>query len=82
MDVDFNNLRKKTIEDYNNLVNGLNMASIVIPLHKFGYIQKYMDDLRVDLATLGLLYEEGNENCKCIFDGSFEAKIYTPNEEV
>jgi len=82
MDVDFNNLRKRMILDYNTLVNGLNTASVVIPLHKFGYIKKHLEDLKTDLITLGCCYEEGNQDCKCILDGGgLELNDYSPQGE-
>jgi hypothetical protein len=71
MNVDFNNLRKKIIKDYNALVDGLTIA---------GDIKTHLDDLRTDIITLGCLYEEGNNECKCILDGSIDVKTYVPKE--
>lgn len=67
MKVDFNNLRRKTAENYNRLIrlmNQENYNSVAIS-EKLDSRQKgVLEDLRGCIVGLVCVYEEGNEDFK------------------
>lgn len=85
MKVDFNNVRLKAINEYNALVKKLNgaicedtdMNRVVIPV---GDLQRTIDNLRDSIVTIGLAYDEGNEDLKCVLTDDMEVLEFNPEE--
>ena len=69
MTVNFNNLRKQAVFSYDRLVKKLNQkiedGNITIPVED---IQEELDDLRMQLMSIAMVYEEGNEDFKDLSD--------------
>jgi len=69
MTVNFNNLRKQSVFSYDRLVRKLNQkiedGNITIPVED---IQEELDDLRMQLMSISMVYEEDNEDFKDLSD--------------
>jgi len=88
--VNFNNARLQAIYAYNRVCKVLN-ANIIKYIGKSnddgivtvaaGEIQEHMDDLRNMLATIGCVYEEGNENFKCVLTDDISMENFNPEDE-
>jgi hypothetical protein len=66
MEVNFDNLRKKIIANYNSLVTKLNSNKTVSGYIMLDpdYIRRDLDNLRSDLITLACIYQEGEDGFK------------------
>lgn len=66
MEVNFDNLRKQIIANYNSLVTKLNSRKTVSDYIMLDpdYIRRDLDDLRSDLITLACIYQEGEDGFK------------------
>lgn len=62
MKVDFNSLRRKAGNHYNNVVNMLNRAESTGDMD-FNLIRNSLDSLRSDLVGILCCYEENNPDC-------------------
>jgi len=69
MTVNFNNLRKQAVFSYDRLVKKLNWkiedGNITIPVED---IQEELDDLRMQLMSIAIVYEDGNDDFKDLSD--------------
>jgi hypothetical protein len=85
MQVNFNNLRKKLIADYNILVTKLNQAvvedvdmnRVVEPVEN---LRRVMDNIRDSIVTIGCLEENGNSDCQCVLTDNLTVKIFAPED--
>lgn len=84
MNVNFNNLRRQAVHRYNTLCNRLNQAKLKTDDNVFieGYgwlrtgdivigcneIQEMMDDLRMLIGSIAMVYEEGNKDFENVYD--------------
>ena len=66
MEVNFDNLRKKIIANYNSIVTKLNSNKTVSDYIMIDpdYIRRDLDDLRSALITLAFIYQEGEDGFK------------------
>jgi hypothetical protein len=66
MEVNFDNLRKKIIANYNSLVTKLNSNKTVSGYIMLDpdYIRRDLDNLRSGLITLACIYQEGEDGFK------------------
>ena len=86
MKVNFNNLRRKLINDYSTLVKRMNasivedtdMNRVVIPTEDVRHI---LNNLRDGLVTLGCLYSENDPDCICVLGDGEELVTFNPGEE-
>lgn len=84
MKIDFDDLRKKLIKDYNQLIKSLNgaictdfdMDRVVVPVHE---ISIHLERLRFDVITIGCLHDPSIEDCHCVIDDKTEIKEFLPN---
>jgi hypothetical protein len=84
MKINFDDLRKKLIKDYNQLIKTLNgaicsdcdMDRVVAPVHE---ISLYLERLRVDVITIGCLNDPSIEDCNCVVDDETEIKEFLVN---
>lgn len=84
MQTDFDLLRKKLIRDYNTIIESLNnaictdidMDRVVIPVHD---LQCPLEKLRMDVITIGCLFDPSIEDCHCVIDDATEIKEFLPN---
>ena len=73
MQVNFNNLRRKLINNYSSLIKELNSAIVeegrdqVVKISTEN-IANTLDDLRECIVIIGCLEEDGNEDCQCIIE--------------
>lgn len=63
MKVDFNNLRRCAVAEYNELVRRLNNHIVNgnyvnVPIED---IEEILDDLRMSIATIALTHDDGND---------------------
>lgn len=64
------------IEDYNSLIQELSSSFVkdadslnfTVSSDKIPDIKRHLNNVRTGLITLGCLYEERNEDCKCILN--------------
>lgn len=71
MQVNFNELRLKTIRDYNMLIKKLNgaicedvdMDRVIIPVDD---LTRVFDNMRENLILIASLYEPNDSDCSCI----------------
>lgn len=102
MKVNFNNLRKQAVYRYNILCQKLNAATRKSNENDYldGYgwvskgcivieaddIQKEMDDLRMMIGSIAMVYEEGSEEFANVYEEIYpegaEKKMESFNEEV
>jgi len=87
MNVNFNNLRKQALNSYDSLAKKLNESKLkqrtFVPdedksgniLLDANDIQKDMDNLRMLIGSIAMVYEPGDENFKDVFE-----EVY-PNDE-
>lgn len=81
MKVDFNNVRLQAINSYNSLIRILNGAvggtKVIIQIED---LQRTLDTLRDKLITIGLLYEEGRDDIRCILTDDMKVLEFNPEE--
>lgn len=83
MNVNFDIIRKKLIKDYNDTVSALNgshcsdadMDRIVIPVED---LRLYIERLRLDIVTIGALYDHSIDDCSCVINSATEVKEFLP----
>jgi len=81
MEVNFNILRKKLIEDYNQVITSLNgsicedvdMNRVVIPVEDLKF---NLERLRIDIITIGAICDPNIKDCACIIDSGTEVKQF------
>jgi hypothetical protein len=84
MECDFNNLRKKLIKDYNNVIDSLNeaictdvdMDRVVIPVQDLSLI---LERLRSDVIIIGAINDPAIKDCGCVLGEDIEVKEFLPN---
>ena len=83
MQIDFNNLRRILVNDFNSLVENLNCGiventdyqRVVVPVRE---IERIIDSLRNDIVTIGCLYENNNKDCECILTDDLKVSMFAP----
>ena len=83
MKVNFNNMRKKAIQAYNDLVKKLNGSlvedtdyiRVIVPVQD---IQRTLDNLRDALVTIGCTYEENDPDFQCVINDNDEILEFNP----
>ena len=81
MEVDFNVLRRKLIDDYNKIVSTLSgavcsdadMDRVVIPVDD---ILMDLESLRLDTIMIGSVHDPSIKDCSCIVDENTEIKSF------
>lgn len=73
MKINFNNVRRQAVLNYEVLVKRLNNSidengNIVIPAHE---IQRTMDNLRMMIGSIAACYDDTDENFKNIYEELF-----------
>ena len=84
MEVDFNVLRKKLIDDYNKIVSALSdaicsdtdMDRVVIPVDN---VLVDLEKLRIDIVMIGSINDPSIKDCSCIIDENTEIKSFYKN---
>jgi len=83
MDIDFNNVRRQAVNNYNSLVKKLNVATTssggagshwieMSPME----IKEDLDNLRSTLAGIACTYEEGEPKFKDVLKEGEQLEIY------
>jgi hypothetical protein len=85
MEVDFNNLRVRALETYNELCKTLNLRMSKNKLNPYiqvdvWEIQEEMDQLRMMLYTMACCYIEGREDCKSMADEIGDVATFNPKQ--
>jgi len=83
MNIDFNMLRINLVNNYNTLVSKLNSgivedidySRVVIPVHE---IKRLLDNFRYQLVLLSSLYQDNDDDCKCLND--LEINTFMPED--
>jgi hypothetical protein len=86
MEVNFNQLRRKILGEYNELIKKLNgsivedydMSRVIIPIED---LRRLLDRMRDSIITIGCLEEKGNADCQCILSDKTSVDIFAPREE-
>ena len=81
MHVNFNDLRRKLIKDYNSVIESLNAAvcidtdmnRIIQPVDE---IKMKLERLRFDIIAVGLLQDNRIEDCQCVIKDSDDIKQF------
>lgn len=84
MQINFNELRKKLILDYNQVINLLNgsicsdvdMDRVVIPVNDIALM---LERLHLDIITIGIIHDPNIPDCQCILNDDFKVKEFLPN---
>lgn len=82
MEVDFNVLRRKLIDDYNNVISALSgaicsdtdMDRVVIPVDD---ILMGLEKLRLDIVMIGAINDPSIKDCSCIVNENTEIKSFS-----
>jgi hypothetical protein len=86
MQVNFNNARLQAIYAYNRVCKVLNAnigksngeGMLVVAADE---VQEHMDDLCSMLAIIGCVYEDGNEDFKCVLTDDISMENFNPEDE-
>lgn len=84
MQINFNDLRKKLIKDYNIVVECLNSAvcidsdmnRIIQPVDE---IKMKLERLRFDIIAIGMLEDPNLPDCSCVINDSNDIKEFVTN---
>jgi len=84
VEVDFNVLRRKLIDDYNKVISALSgaicsdtdMDRVVIPVDD---ILMGLEKLRLDIVMIGSINDPSIKDCSCIVDENTEIKSFYKN---
>jgi predicted polyphosphate/ATP-dependent NAD kinase len=87
MQIDFNNIRLKTLTDYNELVTILNRAicedidmnRVIIPVDD---LHRILDKMKIDLIMIGCIKDDRIEDCKCIVIDDTNVKEFDPESYI
>jgi predicted DNA-binding transcriptional regulator YafY len=85
MRINFNHVRKKAIDSFNNLIRELNAgicedvdrARVVVPVRD---IERDIDILRDALVSIGCAYVENDPDCVCIIEEDDKILEFNPEE--
>lgn len=81
MDVSFDGLRKRLINDYNSLVEKLNHSITDGQVEvDVDYISRQLDGLRNGLVTLAFIYQDGKDGFETL-DENTHFEIFNPIED-
>lgn len=81
MDVNFDGLRKRLINDYNSLVEKLNHSITDGQVEvDVDYISRQLDGLRNGLVTLAFIYQDGEDGFKTL-DENTHFETFNPIED-
>lgn len=81
MNVSFDGLRKRLINDYNSLVEKLNHSITDGQVEvDVDYISRQLDGLRNGLVTLAFIYQDGEDGFKTL-DENTHFETFNPIEE-
>lgn len=81
MNVSFDGLRKRLINDYNSLVEKLNYSITDGQVEvDVDYISRQLDGLRNGLVTLAFIYQDGEDGFKTL-DENTHFETFNPIEE-
>jgi hypothetical protein len=87
MNVDFNNLRRYAVDEFNRVVAFLNGSiekdsrgnrTVLFSVEDF---ESRIDALRVTLATIALTYAPNNPEMKCVLDEKETLFLFNPERD-
>ena len=86
MQVNFNNVRKQAVSEYNTLVNKLNsalcedtdMTRVVIPVDD---LERVLSHLRSSIATIAMTVNPNDPEMQCVLEEGETLEIFNPNDD-